>query len=128
MYRWVDEDGVTHYTQTPPINEESTFIEAPKPPTKPSDEAWKELNEQRSKQQEAREAKAQKKEEQKKIAEDKKMKKQGCAAARKNLAILQSGSPTRRTKTPSGEYVRLTEEEYQQKIDEARKDIEEFCD
>jgi flagellar biosynthesis GTPase FlhF len=128
MYRWVDEDGVTHYTQTPPINEESTLIEEPKPPTTPSDEAWKKLNKQRSQQQSSRETRAQKKEEQKKLAEEKEIKEQNCEAARKNLAILQNGPPTRRMKTASGEYVRLTEEDYQQKVDEARDNIKEFCD
>jgi hypothetical protein len=131
MYRWVDEDGVTHYTQTPPINEESTLIEEPKPPTRSSDEAWKELNEQRLKREDIKEKqklKAADEERQRKIAKNKEIRARNCEAAQKNLANLESGPSNRLVKTASGEYKRLTEEDHQQMLEQARKDIEEFCD
>jgi hypothetical protein len=127
----VDEEGVTHYTQTPPINEKSTLLDEPVPPAKSSDEAWNDLNEQRLKQEdikEDQELKAKKEQEQRDIAENKKVRKQNCAAARKNLANLEGGRATRRIKTPSGEYKRLTEEDHQQMLEQARENIAEFCD
>jgi nitrate/TMAO reductase-like tetraheme cytochrome c subunit len=130
-YRWVDEDGVTHYTQTPPINEESTLLDDPKPPTRSSEEAWKELNEQRAKQEKnktAQERKAMEKQEKQRIAENEIIREQNCEAARRNLANLQSGRTNRLVKTPSGEYKRLTDEDHQQSLEQARKNIEEFCD
>lgn len=131
MYRWVDEDGVTHYTQTPPINEESTLIEEPKPPTRSPEEAWKELNEQRLKRENTKikqDLKATEKEEQQRIAKNEEIRAQNCAAAQRNLTNLQSGRTNRMVKTASGEYKRLTVEDHQQMLEQARKNIEEFCD
>jgi phage-related minor tail protein len=131
VYRWVDEEGVTHYTQTPPINEEATLLDEPTEPARSSDEAWKELNDRRLQQEdvdEDRELAAKKEAERRKAAENKRIREQNCQAAKSNLTNLEGGRATRRVKTESGDYIRLTEEDHQQRLEQARKNIEEFCD
>jgi hypothetical protein len=125
-YRWVDENGVTHYSQRPPVEAESVEIKPPPPPATPADEAWKELNKKRLKLEDAREDRKLETDKAKKEAEEKKQRAEACAAARKRLAIYE-GPPTR-IKTADGEYIRPTEEQREAKRQEARELIEKYCD
>ena len=125
-YRWVDENGVTHYSQRPPVEQKSVEIKPPPPPATPPDEAWKELNAKRLKLEDAREDRKEDTEQAKKEADYKKKRAEVCTAARNNLAAYEG--PPGLVQTPNGEYKRFTEEEREAKRQEARKLIQEYCD
>ncbi len=125
-YRWVDEDGVTHYSQRPPVEQESVEIKPPPPPATPPDEAWKELNKKRLKLEDTREDRKGDAEQAKKDAEHKKKRAEACAAARKNLAVYEG--PPVRIETPDGEYLRLTEEQREARRQKAREQVKKYCD
>lgn len=124
MYRWVDEDGTTVYSQSPPASGEAAEIKintstsappksatingpdtpAPESAEKPSDGPSKE-----------------------EIAESNRIKSENCKAARHNLDMY-TNLGNKLVKTPDGLYKRLTEEERQQSIRDSQALIEEFCD
>jgi len=126
IYKWTDDGGVVQYSQTPPPDRPSERMRrAPPPPEDPGavqgklQERVKAMEERQAAQEDAAD-KSKKEEEIKKIV------KKNCDTARKNLANLQLGGP-RAYRTADGQVKRLTEEERQARIEEANKQIEEFC-
>jgi isopropylmalate/homocitrate/citramalate synthase len=124
-YRWVNEEGVVTYSQSPPPDVKAETVEIKSNPPSSAGSSKKRLEELRqglADRKEDRELKkAQKKEQQEIAAENKK----NCATARKNLEQL-TALANRLYKTGDN-YVRLTEEERQQKMKEAREQIKEYC-
>lgn len=120
-YRWVDETGTTVYSQTKPASGEATEIKtstsratpASSKPTKESAEP-----DQKSASERVNEAKKQ--------AEISAILEENCENAKHNLNLYQNLG-RRLVKMPDGSYDRPTEEERQEKITEAEKQIEEFC-
>lgn len=126
MYKWVDENGQTVYSQTPPASGQSTLVKPPPPPAETPEEAQKRLNQQIQKlddKEEDRELASQKKDEEQNQAE---VFNANCAGAQNNLRNLE-GNPRKMVGQSDGTYVRLNEEERQQKMQEARDQIEKFC-
>ncbi len=126
MYKWVDEDGQTVYSQSPPAAGQSTRIKPPPPPAETPEEARQRLNLQLQKfedKAEDKELAGQKAIKEEELAE---VFKKNCAAAQNNLFFLES-NPRKLVGQPDGSYVRLTEEERQQKMQEAREQVEKFC-
>ncbi len=123
MYRWVDDNGMTVYSQSPPPSGEATEIKVntstaaadkkaptnsqPKPEAEPEKKA-------------AGPTKAE-------IEASNKIKADNCKAATNNLSLYENLG-NKLVKTPDGLYKRLTEEERQQKIQESKDAIAEFCD
>lgn len=125
-YRWVDENGVTVYSQKPPPSGQATEIKPPPPPATSPEEAQSKLDEQRQKLEDLREDRELKKKESGEKKAEAKRKKSNCEAAQRNLAGLIS-RPHARQKGPDGEYHHIDEEARQEKITEAKKDIQENC-
>jgi hypothetical protein len=126
-YRWVDENGVTVYSQSPPPEgTTATEVQPPPPPATPSDEAWQKLNQQRLKLQDAREDRELELEKKRKQQAEEEKRRKNCEIARKNLERLE-GPPIRLMRTPSGDYQPMTEEERQAKREEARAQVKEYC-
>ncbi len=125
-YRWVDENGVTVYSQSPPKSGRASEIKPPPPPAVSPEEARRRLDRQRQRLEDLREDRALKKEEAQKQRKEQARRENNCAAARGNLKRLIELSRAR-WKTPDGDYVRLPEQERQKKIETARKQIEEYC-
>jgi len=126
MYKWVDGNGLTVYSQTPPASGQSTLIKPPPPPAETPEEAQKRLNQQIQKLDDAaedRELASQKKGEEENQAD---VFRTNCANAESNLLNLE-GTPRKLMRKPDGEYVRLAEEERQKMIQEARDQIKQFC-
>ncbi len=126
MYKWVDEDGQTVYSQTPPPSGQSTRIKPPPPPAETPEEARQRLNQRLQKfedKAEDKELAGQKEAKDEELAE---VFKRNCAAAQNNLFFLES-NPRKLVGQPDGSYVRITEEERQQKMQEAREQVERFC-
>lgn len=127
-YRWVDEHGVTVYSQTPRSSGESVQVkEPPGPSAEATEEARERLRQQIEQSFDAREAAKQRASEEAKQAEALAHRTANCTAARRNLETLENLGP-RMLRMPDGEYVRLSEEEVETQKKQARKQIEAFCD
>ena len=125
-YRWVDENGVVSYSQTPPPSGQVETLEIRVPAGISSEEASKRLDGMRQQLEDRREDRKLAQEEKLKAKQEQQRRQQNCEAARNNLQKLE-GLGNRLLKTADGEYRRLTEEERQQRMQEARKNIAENC-
>jgi hypothetical protein len=127
IYKWVDQNGAIQYTQMPPPEgmQPIEIREAPPPADDPEAERSKlqqqteDLDERMEKRQESA-AKAEA------SARNEEIRRQNCNSARKNLAELQQGG-IKRYLMPDGEVIRLTEEDRQKRIADAKAQIAEFC-
>jgi hypothetical protein len=125
-YRWVNEEGVTVYSQTPPPSGEAEVVKPPPPP--PTGAESRTPMEERLEAIEARRAEQEKRAQERARAEaEQERRRVNCQTARRNLEALQ-GPPRRLYATAGGEFERFTEEERQARIEEAREQIEYFCD
>jgi len=123
-YKWVDKDGHTVYSQTPPESGNYQIIDEPSAPP-PSDTAA-DTNAPPSASSDAAADKGQKatdKTVQRLSEKSAKAREKNCEAAKKNLQIYQ----VYRRIMVNGKAVRLSDEERQKRIDKAKQDIEEFC-
>ena len=126
MYRWVDEKGVTHYSQIAPPTGSFDVIEAPTTPTSSGDESLNDLNRQWQQMQDREAARKEEAKKQKTDEAEAALRQQNCQTAKQNLEILQ-GPPNRLIRTPEGTYRRLTDEERQEKIEQAKEMMEKSC-
>ncbi len=124
IYKWVDDDGKTNYTQLPPPPgyESETVREAYSPAVAPAPTAT-ELQERYEEEQKDRENDAAVAGQERKNEDIRKL---NCDAATRNRAALELGG-NRLYQTADGEYLRLTEEERQQRIDQAKEQIKKYC-
>ncbi len=128
IYQWTDEQGRKHFSQTPPPSGQQYSRKELKT-TPPSDPAaararLDRLLEQRkqlqaSKQQQSEEAQRQ--------ASEAKQRQRRCASVRKHLQQLELRHRILLRNT-DGSVTRLSEEERQQRIAQARAQLKEFCD
>ncbi len=116
VYKWVDDDGVTHYDSSPPINQETTVI---KPKTGHSEPV---VYEQSASAIAAEEAKATAEKEERLTLKDPKR----CEAAKSNIKKLENFGRVR-VQDENGGFHYLTEEEQQEKIKFAQKVMTEAC-
>jgi type IV secretory pathway VirB10-like protein len=126
-YRWVSEDGVVTYSQTPPPNTQVEVIKTPNaaPPSgaNASRQRLKALRQQLADQEEDR---ALKKAEQEKKAKEKAVRESNCKAARHNLQQLTILA--NRLYKVGDEYIRLSEAQKQERIQQAKDQIEAYCE
>jgi hypothetical protein len=136
VYKWVNEDNEVQYTQMPPPHgikairiqskapapEESTDVAVDAAP----DEADAQPNTEQASD-EAPDLEATEEQAEAPAREDvlARASQENCEKARRNLTNLNRGNV--RLRTSSGEVIRLTEEERQQKIVETNAQIELFC-
>lgn len=126
MYKWVDDKGVTQYTQYPPPNRESEVMVPPPTPAQDPDGAQLKLEDQLKQLDENQKARAESEAEAAKTKAAADQRKKNCEAARGNLEKLTTGG-RKRVIGPDGVATYLTEEDRQAKIAEAKKHIEESC-
>jgi phage protein D len=130
MYRWVDENGVTVYSQTPPPAADAVKLKATPPPrAEDAEAARKRLEQQRERVFDEGEARKEAKAEQEKRAKEAQTRHTiaaNCEAAKKNLETLQNLG-NRMVHTPDGRYLRLSEDEVRTQIEKARRQVKEFC-
>jgi hypothetical protein len=131
MYRWVDENGVTVYSQTaPPSGEAIPIRKQPGPSAEETAKARERLRGQVEQSFDAKEdaKQAQEKEaDQAGQAKESQHKKDNCQAARQNLQALENLG-ARMVRMPNGEYTRLPEDEVVKRKEEARAQVKEYCD
>jgi hypothetical protein len=127
VYRWVDENGVTVYSQTPPPEGGADKI---KPnvstPSRSAAGTQKQLDAMRKDLDEYLKDKSEAKQERREQEKREKIAAANCVTARANLENLEAAAG-RLIRLPDGSYTRLTEEERQQRLDEARKATDDYC-
>lgn len=125
-YKWVDENGVTQYTQTPPPKGDFKGVKDPVKPAIAPEEAKRQLQERVDAFQKRRDDSGKASEEAgKQKAEDDK-KQADCEKSKNNLANFQSNSRIRFT-DKNGTVTVMPEEERQKKMQEMQDNIKKLC-
>ena len=128
MYRWVDENGVTVYSQNPPPSSEAVKIKKqPAPSAEDAASLRKLTEERRARAFDEREARKQTEAEQAIQAEEERQRSSNCRAARNNLESFQNLG-RRMIRTADGSVMRPSEDEVESEIEKAKLQIEEYCD
>jgi hypothetical protein len=127
MYKWVDENGVTQYTQYPPPNREYQTVAPPPTPAEDPEGAQQDLENLLQQQDEASKAAAEAATEEQQAKDAASQKQRNCQVARQNLTALTTGG-RRRLVDEKGVAYYPTEDERQARIAEAQQQIEQFCD
>ncbi len=125
-YRWVDDNGVTIYSQTPPPTGNATIIKPPPSPATPPDEIMQNLKRRQAAIDESKKRKNETGEKGSAEARNVEIKQQNCDTSRKNLAEI-TRHPRVRMKMDDGGYKQLSDQERQAEIDKYNQDIEKFC-
>jgi len=126
FYKWVDENGATHYTETPPTNTESTSIRTQGKDPKGAEQAKAKLSKQREALNEDIGNREKAGEEANLNAENAEVKKKNCKTARSNLKVLQEHGRIKQ-KGKDGEFSIMPEEKRQERIQKAKDRVKEFC-
>jgi len=130
MYRWVDENGVTVYAQSPPPSGEPVRIKKQRPPKAEDAAAAKKrfnrLLEKKSDEGEARQHADAERTRAARQAEKERLRDVSCGTAQANLAKLHNLG-RRMIRTPDGQILRLSEEQVQTQIEKAQMQIEDYC-
>lgn len=126
-YRWVDENGVTVYSQSPPPSGKATIIKTPPPsPSSKPGETLDKLKARLNELNESNRKKSEAKAKEKKAAEDAEKNQRICEDAKKHLAYLE-GIGRLKKKMDDGNYKILAEEEKTAEMDKTRETISEYC-
>jgi hypothetical protein len=140
FYKWVDERGVTHYSQNPPdenrkIKPETVNVSTYVP--RGTEDAAKKSEQQRSEKMESLKTNKNGKEGVTKVGDASKKPdvskakpeyKQKCAELKKNMEILTSRGDNVRMQDANGEQRQMTSEELALKRDETQRSIKAFCE
>ncbi|MBZ0305259.1 MAG: DUF4124 domain-containing protein [Anaerolineae bacterium] len=133
IYKWVDEKGVTHYSDAPAPDQKAKKIEvSPAPEVTPKPEASPKSWEQKGWEQKEREFQQRRieaEEAEKKLKEQEaeaKVREIKCSAAKSNLRTLQIDRPVYWI-NKHGERVFLDDAERKAAIEKANQEIESFC-
>lgn len=127
VYKWVDEEGVTHYGERAPADKDYSLIKTYGEVPSGAKEAKQRLEQQRAEKEMADE-KGQDYAKQKKIADEQaRVRTENCKGAKNNLKTIQENARVR-ILGEDGEFRYLSEEERQQQIDTAKEMIAENCD
>ncbi|HJV24154.1 MAG TPA: DUF4124 domain-containing protein [Aromatoleum sp.] len=134
VYKWVDERGITHYSETPHPQGKSQEIQTPATPSQDADrntptaKSWQEQELDFRKRHLERQEAARKAEETEAAAKrDALARKQRCIAARQNIYILENERKVFSI-NEKGERVFLPDDARAGEIARMRKEIEVFCD
>jgi hypothetical protein len=122
-YRWVDENGQVHYSQTPPPGKKAEPVApAPPPAAAPNVDALKQsLADEKAAEPEGR-AQAER------MAEYHQQLEQQCKQAREQLAYMEAKTSQRLgTTDEQGNVSRVTEEQFQARRSELQRVIAERC-
>lgn len=123
MYKWVDKDGHTVYSQTPPESGNYQSLSAPSapPPSSTAPDTSADANSANANGGQT----APDKTVEKLSQQNAEIRKKNCEAAKKNLRAYEI---SRRIRTPDGKVVRLDDNERQKRIEESKQAVKDYCD
>ena len=128
FYKWVDDNGVTHYDAQPPQGVNASEVNTRANASSDQSEAIEALEAKRSAAQKAKEAAAtQAKEEQRLKTEPDAVAQERCEQHRKNLATL-ANKPTVRRKNPETGEMEVLDQEARDKMVEDTRNALEKCE
>lgn len=125
MYKWVDEEGNTHYTEKRPAGNITTETIGP-PSSVDTDAAQKTLSDSTKKADKIRDERIKKSEELEKEEQELSQKKEKCEKARKAQASYER--PRVNYVDDEGNRRRGTEEERQLDLAKAKENVKKLCD
>ncbi|NKB37811.1 MAG: DUF4124 domain-containing protein [Gammaproteobacteria bacterium] len=123
-YKWVDEEGNTHYTQSPPPGDTKAQTIAPPPSVNP-EHAKKQVEKRKKILQDASDGRTKSSEEKKKASEEKARNQAKCEQAKKRLASYQR--PRVNLVDKDGNYTVAGEDKRQAEIKKSQDLINELC-
>lgn len=129
VFRWVDNHGLTHFSDSPPppgVKDRGQKLAAPPPPAVPPEQAVKHLQEMNKRFDTLRKKEQKQQQQDLKQAQQKARNESNCQAARANLDHLNNRA-RRRMVDSSGNVIVLTEQERQRQIAQAQAQIDKFC-
>lgn len=128
FYKWVDENGVTHYGAQAPNDSQASEVNTRTNASSSQDDAIDALNARRQADAKAREKASKAAAEAKRVTETPDaVKEERCETHRKNLETLQNKPIVRRENPETGELEVLEPEQREKMIEESRKALE-FCE
>lgn len=126
IYKWVDEDGVTHYTQEPPPSSDASRVDVTQRDQAEVKREQQEMERTEADLEAAREQRRASEKKAKQAEQEQARREKRCAQLRENVEKLAT---RRRLLVPDGEgdVRRLSEEERKQRLAERRAEIEAHC-
>ena len=126
VYKWIDEEGKTHYSERAPRDQQADLIKAPPPPARSAKEAQHEIDTLIEKQSGTFEAKEEERRLAKEAAAQKEIDEENCRISKHNLQQYQN-NPGRRMIDADGNVIAPNEEQRLEKIAEIKARIAEHC-
>ena len=134
FYKWVDADGNTHYSETKPVNKQTSEVKVyANTPTGVTTTYQSRKDKEKAAEEESNGELSQ---EQKDVEEynkkerervQKKQDKANCKIAKKNLETLQTTTRIRKKDPSTGEYIRMDDTQRIQMLKKVKKSIKELC-
>ena len=125
IYKWVDEEGNTHYTQQPPPQDVKTSETIEPSIGEASEKALQKIDLQMEKADKLRQQRLEAKKEQQEKEQAKAVKEKNCQVAKERLQVYSR--PRGLIQQGDGTAIRITEEQRQEELKKARELIKEWC-
>lgn len=126
-YKWVDDEGVTHYGAEKPEGKDASRVDAHNPPSSSQKQELKELEQQRE--QTERQASEEEDQEEGESEEDLQAEnKERCKQHRKNLKVLNNKPTVRRKNPETGKREVLDQQQRKAMIEKTKKELEQCKD
>lgn len=127
VYKWIDEEGITHYGEQAPADYEYELVTTSGAPPADAEKAKARLQKMRAAREEQKEKTLDYAAQQKQRDEEAKIRTENCDSAKSNLKTIEENARVR-VLGEDGEFRYLSEEERQQQIDRAKEIISNNCD
>jgi hypothetical protein len=124
VYKWVDEKGVTHYTEEPPRGRSARSMSSPAP--KPAETAPGETKSWQEKDAEFRVRQMEREQAEQAEKRNLEKKQQACAEARDQLRRMEAAGYLYRL-DEKGERVALDDASQARSLEQARKRVQSYC-
>jgi len=127
MYKWVDEKGVTHFSEHPPPDDKARASKITPRVTPPGNPAAYDPNAWKGKDAEARKRQIERGKSEKADAKNQERRQAACTRARSRLSMLQNTHRIYRD-NPDGSRSFMEDKQREAEMERAREAIREHCD
>ena len=126
-YKWVDDEGVTHYGQNPPPDVDAVPVGTDEPPEEEVERARERMQETEERLEQSRKERLEAQREADEEAEKRARQQKRCEQLRQALKTLTENRNLLKSDGEGGT-ARMTEEERQERVAKRRRQIEEECE